>query len=190
MYTRFGQQKISLFFFGFHRKLARTKTKKIAEKSSKHNGCTLLLWALVLLTHASPVVASTSSFILNDLCTKLPHNFCQLPFSPSPPQPTECSTTDRVRRPLGLGGHVKSYDPVAPQSLNDDNTMATTYLTAANLYVNHRTCRESSVIAIRQLQQNSEIIFQESTVSGINNVFSSILLLFYFLFPCPCHKLK
>ena len=140
MYTRFGQQKISLFF-RISQETRAHKNQKKHRKSSKHNRCRLLLRALVLLTRASPVVASTSSFILNDLCTKLPHNFRQLPFSPPPPQPTECSTIDRVRRPLGLGGHVKSYEPVSPQSPNDDNTMTTTYPPAADLYVNHRTYR-------------------------------------------------
>ena len=41
-YTRFGQKKMTLFFFGFCRKLARTKNKQSTDKASKHNGHTVI----------------------------------------------------------------------------------------------------------------------------------------------------
>ena len=131
------QQNVPGFFLVFSRKLTRTKKQKITDKSSEHNGCTVLSQALVFLKSASTVTVSTSYFILNPVCITLPHNFCQLPFLLPPPQLTECATADRVRCPLGSGGHAKAYYRVDPQPLNNSDTTTTMYPTAADLSANH-----------------------------------------------------
>ena len=95
--------------------------------------------------------------IVYSLFILLPHYLRQLPFSPPPPP--EYATTDRVRLPLGPGGHAKAYDRVAPQPLNKADTTMTMYPAAADPSANHRASGDASVIA---------------PVSGINNVFYSL----------------
>ena len=140
-------------FFRIFRKLARTKTKQITDKASRHNGRTVLLCALVLLRRVSTVVVSTSSFILNPFYITLPHNLHQLPFSPPPPQPTECASTDRVCLPLGSGRHAKSYDRVAPRPPNKADMKTKTYPAEDEISANHRASGDASVIATCCLQQ-------------------------------------
>ena len=67
--------------FGFRRKIARTKTQQGTDKASKHNGRTLFSRALVFCTHQQKW--RQLSFILYPLFILLPHNLCQLPFSPT-----------------------------------------------------------------------------------------------------------
>ena len=78
-HTRFGQQKMPLFF-RFRRKLVRTKTKKSIDKAIAHGGHTVSLLDLVFLTRTLTGVVSNSSFILNPLLITLPPVLRQLPF--------------------------------------------------------------------------------------------------------------
>ena len=141
------------FFLWFGRKLVCTKTNQITDKASKHNGHTVILWAWVLLTRASTVLVSTSSFILNHLWITLSQNLRQLPFSPPPPQPTYFITTNRIRRPLSLGGHTKSYGCVSPRPPNKADKMTMTYPIAADLSANHSSSRVAYHIATYRIQQ-------------------------------------
>ena len=82
-----------------------------------------------------PVIWSCLHAHQQDLCQLLPivyppfitlsHNLCQLPFLPPPPP--EYATTNRLLLPLGLSGHAKSYDRVAPRPLIKVDTTRTTY---------------------------------------------------------------
>ena len=79
---------------------------------------------------------SISSYNLYPLFIALPHNFCQLPFSPPLPP-------DRAATP-GLGGHVKAYNRVAPRPPNEAGlTTTTTCPAVSNLYANHRGSHHS-----------------------------------------------
>ena len=82
---------MSRFFFGFHRKLAHTKTQQSTDKASKHNARTVFSRFLVLLMCVSTEVVWTSSFILYPQFILLPYYLRQRPFSPPPPPPTECA---------------------------------------------------------------------------------------------------
>ena len=88
-------------FFGFRRKLARTKTQQSTDKASDHNGRTVFLWALVLNTRVSTGVVSTSSYHLSSIYSLHFLTICtNFPFSPPPPPPTEYAA------PFGLVGHT------------------------------------------------------------------------------------
>ena len=65
----------------------------------------------------------------------LPRILHQLPFLTPPPTltPIEYASTDRVWRPLGLGGHAKSYDLVAPWPPANADTKMMMYPTADEL---------------------------------------------------------
>ena len=55
-------QKRPYFVLGFHRKLARTKTKQRTQKARENNGLKVLSRALVLNIRTSKIVVSTSYF--------------------------------------------------------------------------------------------------------------------------------
>ena len=78
-----------------------------------------------------PIIYPLYALHLLTICTNSP-------FSPPPPLPTECAATNRVRTPLGLGGHAKSYDPISPQTPNEADTTMTTYPATDDLSINHR----------------------------------------------------
>ena len=102
--TKCGPQKMSQFFSGFHKKLARTKTKQSTDKANEHNDRIVFLWALVLRGHQREWFQLC--LIIYLLFIKIPHNLCQLIFSPPPLPPTEYATH------FGLLGHTKAYNCV------------------------------------------------------------------------------
>ena len=150
-----------------------TKTQQITDKAREHNGCAVFSRALVLLTRASTGVVSNSFYPLSSI------HYTSSQYTPTSPfrlchrnqqsvlPPTEhASTTDRVLRPLGL----VVYDRISSLPLNYADTSMSMYHVAANLSSNHCVSGYASTIA---------------KVSGINNVFSFILIFFTSSFLIP-----
>ena len=174
---------MSRIFFGFCRKLVRTKTQQGTDKASKHNGRTVFsrfwyclrlhqqewcqLCLIVFILYLFYFYIICANFFLFCLC---------LCIRQSTPPPIEYAP------PLVLGRHAKAYDRVSPQPSNEADTKMTMYPAVANLSYNHRASGEASIILSCRLQQRPpptlSIIFQASTVSGIKKIFYSLLLLF------------
>ena len=122
--------------------------------------------------------------IIYPIFITLPHNLRQLPFS-SPPPAEYASTNDRLRRPLSSGGHVKSYDCVAPRLPNEAGMTMTTYPTTADLSANHHASGEVSVLLLqgrrhhcyRPLRQNPEIFKGSIDTSAWTEEYQTILQL-------------
>ena len=131
------------------------ETQQCTDKASEYNGRVVSSRAVVKQEWCQlrPIIYPLYSLHFLTIFTKFP-------FLPSLPPPTQyVSTTNRVRRPLGSG----VYDCVAPRLPNKANTTMMAYPAAVNLSDNHCAARDASVIV---------------TLSGINNVFPFILLLF------------
>ena len=87
--------------------LRARKLNKGTDKTNEHNWRTVFFQDLVLRMRASTEVVSTSSHNLSSIFITLPHNFLHIPFLPPPPPlPDYASTTDRIHRLLGSGGHA------------------------------------------------------------------------------------
>ena len=119
------------FFFGFCRKLARTKTQQGTDKASEHNWHTVFSQDLVLHGHLQER-CQLCLIIIYPLFITLPHNLLQTSLFAS------ASVTNRVLCPLGLGRHAKAYDHVALQPPIEVDTTMTMYPVAADLSDNHR----------------------------------------------------
>ena len=81
--------------FVFHTKLVRTKTQRVIDKVSKHNGHTVFLNALVFRMHQHKW--RQLFFTLHPLLITVAHNLRQLTFSLPPLPPIEFYATNRVR---------------------------------------------------------------------------------------------
>ena len=115
------------------RKLVIKKTQQGTDKASEHNGCTVFSRALVLLTHESTGVMSTSSYHLSSI------NYTSSTFVTTYPFPS-ASAINRVRRhwhdtppptteyavPLvqtGMQKHVNASPPTAKRGRYEDENV-------------------------------------------------------------------
>ena len=112
------------------------------------------------------------------------HQFLPIHFS------TSASARDRWCHTLCFGGHLKAHERVTSQPPNKDDTTKMVHPTASGLYANHFTSEDASAIAFHFLQQRLPHSkfgnnLHSSTVSDINNVFSSLLVIFTSSFVTP-----
>ena len=128
---------INIPFFGFFRELVHIKTQQSTYKASKHNGGTVFLPYLVLLTIASAVVVSTLFYHLSSIFITLAQKMHQLPLFSSASVTEKYATTNIVLPPFGLVGHYKAYDCFSPQLSNKVDTTTTEYLIASDLSAHH-----------------------------------------------------
>ena len=131
--------------FIFCRKLVRTKTWQGTDKAIKYNRRTVFSWALIFITHSSTGVVSILSYQIYSIFITLPNYLRQLTILPPPPPlpPTYYDpTTDRLSRPLGTGGHAKSYNRFAPWQRKEADTTMITYFWSLllNLLWGHPRC--------------------------------------------------
>ena len=152
--------------FGFCRKLAHTNPQQITVKGSEHNTRTLF----------SRVSTGGDNFVLYPLSSI---NFTSSLFLPNYIF-ASASAIYKLRCPLGSVGHAKLFDHVSSQPPNKSNTKKIMHPAAVVLYPNHHVYGDAYTIVPRLLQPppplTLEIILKTLEVSGINDVFSYLLL--------------
>ena len=101
IHIRFSKWRMSMVSFGFFRKITRTKTQHSIKKGSNITRIQYFSKLSSYVRINQSVVKFMFLYHLYSLCL-LPHNLYQLPLFSA----AATSSTNRLCRPLGMGGHA------------------------------------------------------------------------------------